>query len=334
MHRSADLKFEISNVRSGRRAQKIRSAYQDSQSGCLAGRGGPAPFEVIVAAARDRIDPVLAPEGVRWLAAEPGAGVPRLRRLGLDAARAPVVAFTEDSCRLGPGWVEAWLQAFRDPLVPAATGPVAPAMGDSALDWAVFFCEYAPFLPSGREGVGPPDRLAGNNFAIRHDLRDALDRAEVHETEVLRAASASSGGLALVSPARADHVRRYGWREAFGDRFRFGLEYGRLRAGRLPTRVRPVGLVVGPAVLAVQAARLVAVVLGRPTYLGPFARALPLTLALLSAWSAGEWLGWASAAIRPRTSCRRRGTAARRPARSPAPAWSSPGRYRSAPPRA
>ena len=105
----------------------------------------------------DRIDPVLAPEGVRWLAAEPGAGVPRLRRLGLDAARAPVVAFTEDSCRLGPGWVEAWLQAFRDPLVPAATGPVAPAMGDSALDWAVFFCEYAPFLPSGREGVGPPE---------------------------------------------------------------------------------------------------------------------------------------------------------------------------------
>ena len=36
--------------------------------------------------------------------------------------------------------------------------------------------------------------------------------------------------------------------------------------------LRPVGLVVGPAVLAVQAARLVADVLGRPTYLGPFAR--------------------------------------------------------------
>ncbi len=136
----------------------------------LEGWSDPARFEVIVAAARDRIDPEAALERVRWLTAEAGAGVPRLRRLGLDAGAAPLVAFTEDSCRLGPIWVDAWRQAFHDPRVQAATGPVAPAMGDSPLDWAVFFCEYGPFLPSGRAGLGPPGRLAGNNFAIRRGL--------------------------------------------------------------------------------------------------------------------------------------------------------------------
>src|SRR5262249_18393034 len=93
--------------------------------------------EVIVATARDRVGTGLAQSvsgvvpfrRVSWVVAPAGTGVPRLRRLGLDRASAPVVAFTEDSCRFAQGWVRAWVAAFAEPGVQAATGPVEAAMG-------------------------------------------------------------------------------------------------------------------------------------------------------------------------------------------------------------
>ncbi len=251
--------------------------------------------EVIVSAARDRLDPSECPPGARRVVAAARTGVPRLRRLGFDASRAPVVAFTEDSCAFGPGWASSWLLAFADPRTLAATGPVVPAMGDAALDWAVFFCEYAPFLEGRETGDDPPSRLAGNNFAVRREIIEALDPREIQECEVVRAVAGRGPGAIVAATARARHVRRYRLAEAIGDRLRFGREYGRLRAARLPAVARPLSLLVGPAVLLVQAARLSRTVASRRGHLGRHLECLPITLALLSAWSVGEWVGWLEA---------------------------------------
>ena len=49
---------------------------------------------------------------LRQIRIEPGTGQPaRQRNLGWRAARAPVVAFTDDDCRADPGWVAAMLAA-------------------------------------------------------------------------------------------------------------------------------------------------------------------------------------------------------------------------------
>ena len=55
----------------------------------------------------------LADAGVlRHIRIEPGTGQPaRQRNLGWRAARAPIVAFTDDDCRADPGWVAAMLAA-------------------------------------------------------------------------------------------------------------------------------------------------------------------------------------------------------------------------------
>ncbi|MBX6316459.1 MAG: glycosyltransferase family 2 protein, partial [Isosphaeraceae bacterium] len=119
----------------------------DAVARCVASLGpgaGSSRVEVIVVGARDRLPAVDVPNWVHVLRAEPGAGVPRLRRLGLDGARAEVVAFTEDSGLLSPEWITAWLAAFQDPTLWAATGPVEQDDRASWIDWAVFFCEYAP----------------------------------------------------------------------------------------------------------------------------------------------------------------------------------------------
>ncbi len=55
----------------------------------------------------------LAESGVlRHIRIEPGTGHPaRQRNLGWRAARAPLVAFTDDDCRADPGWLEEHLRA-------------------------------------------------------------------------------------------------------------------------------------------------------------------------------------------------------------------------------
>jgi hypothetical protein len=298
----------------------------------LARQRGIVGLEVVVAAARDRFDEAPPLDGtfpeVRWVFAAAGTGVPRLRRLGLDRASAPVIVFTEDSCLFGRDWAAAWIASFGDSRVQAATGPVEPAMGNAPVDWAVFFCEYAPFLAPRGTGTGPASRLSGNNFAVRRcdRLGEVLARHEIHEVDVARALAGHDGGTAMVPGASAGHVRRYAPREAIGDRLRFGRAYGRQRAGSWPVWVCVSGLFAGPAILGVQAARLFAIVLRRRRHLGRFIEALPITLGLLSAWSVGEWLGWLGwlsvpGGRRPTAARRRRETAAPPPARRPARSW-------------
>jgi hypothetical protein len=249
-------------------------------------------IEIVVAAATDRIAPTEPPPGVRWVAAEPGSGVPRLRRLGLDQARGAIAVFTEDSCLFGPDWVASWMSAFEARALSAATGPVEPAMGDAALDWAVFFCEYAPFLRPLAPRAGPPPRLAGNNFALRVTGLAPLERAEIQESDIHRELVRRGATIAEAAGALARHVRRYGWREAVWDRLRFGVEFGRLRARRHPRLVNAGALLAGPAIFAVQLGRLAAVVARARRHRRRFLASLPITVVLLTAWSLGESLGW------------------------------------------
>ena len=224
-----------------------------------------------------------------------------------------MVAFTEDSCLAEPGWAVAWLSAFDDPSLVAGSGVVEHDDDARSLDWAVVFCEYAPFL--GPPSAASPARLAGNNFAALRGVALRSSDHEVHETALLAAIRRGdacpplSGGVGrrdhrspgavgpppsvrTVEAARVRHVRRSGHLEAFRDRFRFGLEFGRLRTVGASPPARWAGLVAGPAIFGAQVLRLSSTILRDRRHLGRFARALPITLALLAAWSLGEWLGW------------------------------------------
>ncbi len=259
--------------------------------GSLGARSG--RVEVIVAApwaAQGAVD------GVRHLEGPPGSGAPRLRALGLDAAGGRVVAFLEDSVVAEAGWLDAWLAAFEgDPGLAAGSGGVEHDRAASAVDWAVVFAEYAPFLPrragSGPEG-GPPPRLAGNHFAAtRAAALRASAGGEVHEVALLASVRARGGRWKMVAGAGVRHVRTFEARRAIADRFRFGLEFGRLRAGSGSKGSRWLGPAAGPWIFGAQVGKVARAAWGS-RHRREFARALPITLALLAAWSLGEWLGW------------------------------------------
>ena len=269
-------------------------------------------------------------KNITWIEAERGSGVPRLRRLGLDRARGEIVVLTEDSCVFGPAWVTSWRSAFDDPRVAAATGPVAPAMGDRLIDWAVFFFEYALFLkPSS-----PPTRLAGNNFAVRRSLASQLDPDAIEESDVQAFIENSGDLVAGANNCLACHVRQYSLREAIADRLRFGRAYGRLRAETMARPRRGLGLVAGPLIWLVQLARMVPTLIRSSRHLGRFIEALPILAGLVTAWSVGEWLGWMSVAWFPSPSRKRYGRVDPSDAPAIAPIGSSQSRCTTARPPA
>ncbi|SJN10408.1 glycosyl transferase, family 2 [Leucobacter sp. 7(1)] len=57
---------------------------------------------------------------------EPRKGLSLARNRGISAARGRVVAFTDDDAHPQPGWIDALLSAFSDPVVGGVTGRVIP----------------------------------------------------------------------------------------------------------------------------------------------------------------------------------------------------------------
>jgi glycosyltransferase involved in cell wall biosynthesis len=82
---------------------------------------GAERFEVVIVddASSDGTPDLLAAEQARGdlaltvLRHEPGRGPAAARNAGWRAARAPVIAFTDDDCRPAPGWLEAGMRALR-----------------------------------------------------------------------------------------------------------------------------------------------------------------------------------------------------------------------------
>ena len=280
----------------------------------VASIGEPEGVEVIVASDPGRVGPGPLPGGARWVVGERGDDVPRLRRVGADVAGGRVLAFIEDACVVGPKWVDTIRSGFRDEPCSAATGPVLQGDKASSTDWAVYFAEYAAFVSRG--GVSGITLLAGINWACRRE--DIGPSPTIREAEL---SSRLSGSIRWLDDASVHHTRRYPFAEALADRWRFGREFGRERWVDRPGRLRWLGVAAAPAILGVQIGRLVRCLARSRPLRKPALVSFPQTLALLTAWSAGEALGWAEAC---RGVSRRHGTEVPPPASGPAPAPTGP----------
>ena len=63
---------------------------------------------------------------LRWFRHEFSGGPARARNAGWRAARAPLVAFTDDDCEPSPGWLEAGLRAWGEDPARVVQGHVSP----------------------------------------------------------------------------------------------------------------------------------------------------------------------------------------------------------------
>lgn len=157
----------------------------------LTNQEGADRFEILVA---DRINDAITAQiekkypHVRLIRAPLNTTLPALRQTALRQSTGAFIVVTEDHCVPARDWLAKMKEAFAK--APAGTvavgGCVENGVGESALDWATFFCEYGGFLKP--VGEGEALFLPGMNTAYRRsallDLETGLLTKGFWETTV------------------------------------------------------------------------------------------------------------------------------------------------------
>jgi hypothetical protein len=220
-----------------------------------------------------------------------GATIPELRGAGMREATGDIVMLTEDHCVPGPQWVEE-LCVGVDQVAEIAGGGMDNAQRKRAVDWAAYFSEYGLFATTRSDTSGDM-QLTGANVAYRRSIvGDVVAWASAGEWENVahERLRARGSSLHFVESAPVYQNKSYEFWDFCRDRYEHGRDYARTRlveqkgARRwLLTAITP----LLPLVIVSRVARAAA-----PTRWGAVIRALPVTLAFVSAWSVGEAVGY------------------------------------------
>lgn len=229
--------------------------------------------------------------GVRVVPVRRGATIPELRGAGMREATGDIVMLTEDHCVPGPRWVEE-LCVGVDNVADIAGGGMDNAQRKRAVDWAAYFAEYGLFATT-RSDTGEKMQLTGANVAYRRSIvSDVVAWASAGEWENVAHERLRQRGSSLhfVDSAPVYQNKSYRFREFCVDRYEHGRDYARTRLVEEPNARRWLLTAVTPllpVVIITRVARAAA-----PTRWLPFLRALPATLAFVTAWSVGEAVGY------------------------------------------
>ena len=195
-------------------------------------------------------------EGVR-LVREPVAGLSRARNAGAAAARNDVLVYLDDDARPAPGWIESLRDAFTDPGVAIAGGPIhALWPPERPAGWPPAGMEsFFSVLSLGDADLDFPGRaeVFGANWAIR---REALAAAGGFDVRFGAGEGGALGGEEFLAATHVDRLGlgagRYVAAAAVGHRiepdridesyillraFRNGVETERYREGGRPIGV-------------------------------------------------------------------------------------------------
>jgi glycosyltransferase involved in cell wall biosynthesis len=228
---------------------------------------------------------------VRVVPVARGASIPELRGAGMAEATGDIVLLTEDHCIPGSRWVEE-LSLGVDNVAEIAGGGMDNAQRERAIDWAAYFSEYGLFATT-RSDAERPAQLTGANVGYHRSIvGDVIDWAKAGEWENVahERLRARGSSMHFVEAAPVYQNKSYEFWDFCRDRYEHGRDYARTRlvveggARRwLLTAVTP----LLPVVIVSRVARAAA-----PTRWGAFLKALPVTLAFVTAWSVGEAVGY------------------------------------------
>lgn len=152
----------------------------------------------------------------------PGDDVFALRARGVAAAKAPIVAITEDHCQVSPTWCQAFLDAFEDPHVVMAKGPVANGARDDLSSWVSYYSNFAFHLADWPGGPVADTGASGASTAWRREHGPDSGDAASFYADFMR--GARERDVAFVPRAYVIH-----W-QALRPRKMFRMQYHNARA--------------------------------------------------------------------------------------------------------
>ncbi|MDP9168991.1 MAG: glycosyltransferase family 2 protein [Acidobacteriota bacterium] len=218
--------------------------------------------------------------------------VPAMRWSVIDSLETELIAAVEGRCVPAADWCATLVEAHREnPAVPAVGGPIAPPLGGKAWELGLFFSEYGHFAPPLR--TGPTRELSGANLSYKRDRlvleSDLLEGGRWETLLHLRWLARGNTFYMTQAEVRFENTMKLG--TFMRQRFAYGRGYAadRFERGRvLPRLAYALSCFLLPALLTFRIGRS-AVDKGLGT---PFLRCLLWVVLFLTAWSAGEFVGY------------------------------------------
>jgi hypothetical protein len=230
--------------------------------------------------------PTISFPGVRLIHFNEKRSLPQMRWVALRATSRDLVAVAESRCIPEPDWLAKLAKAHREfAEAPGIGGPVW-SDGGSAIDDALYFCEYGRFAPPLSPGF--VDEISGGNLSYkRAALESEQDLLDAGAWETLIHLRWLSKGVRLaLCDARVRFINRMSFRVILRQRFDYGRNYAAARIA--PRLLYAVGSPLLPIVLTW---RLLRSLRGKGLA-RRFWRCAGWILFFTGVWSAGECCGY------------------------------------------
>lgn len=249
---------------------------------------------IVVDCSSDSTDQVIRKKfrNVRLLHYEGEVGLPEMLRDALRLARGRIVAVTDPHCVFSPDWL-AQLRRAHESDFGVIGGAVENGHRNGVLGWACYFADYGAFmLPAERH---PEPVLAGNNVSYKRGvLRENLDRlAEGYWKVFYHRDLEQRGQRFLFDPALLVYIQRnHSFAGFLGGYFEHGWFFAAKLSGRISRGARLARLAASPLLPPLHFYRRVRVTLGKRRFTAQLLGSLPLLAIFVTAWSAGEFMGY------------------------------------------
>jgi hypothetical protein len=228
---------------------------------------------------------------VRWLPVSAHTTVPQMRTWGILQSLGEIVALLEDDCVVSDGWCMAVMKAHQRSRA-AIGGSIAPDSYRHLLDWAVYFCEYARFMPpfSGATGA-----LPGNHVTYDRAALPLLEAGQGFYEVFFHTEWLKSGRQLIADPALVvKNINQWSLRHITRIPFHHGRAFAGMRAASFPAWRRGLYALLSTGLPAVKVARLAMEVGRRRRYTVEFCLSIPWIMIFLTSWSLGELWGYAA----------------------------------------
>ena len=217
----------------------------------------------------------------------------RRRSAGLARAGGELIAILEDRGVPRPDWARQMATLHRS-MPHAVIGGAIENARDTSLNWAVYFCDFGRYqLPF--EG-GPREYVSDVNICYKRRALEAtrdLWATRYHETTVHWALQRQGETLYLSPQVAVDQMRdglRMG--SLLRERFGWGRLFAYTRAREIPAGRRLMLAILSPALPPLLWWRHLRGRMQRGAGVDRYLRAGLAVFLLLTAWSAGEFLGY------------------------------------------
>ncbi len=223
----------------------------------------------------------------------PRQPLPFLWARGIAEAKGEWLVIMETTCPPAPGWLPALPR--RTACAPGVFGgAVEMAEGHGVVDWAAYFCEYAPFMRP-LSTSGKTFELPGNNICFHRDfLKFGRHYLAPGFWKTYWCGELTRNGIQLHAEpemiVRFD--KRYRPAHFFRRRFHHGRCYAGMRNLQLPGWKRILYAAGSLLLPLVMWGRMLRKFLPKGRLWGRYLAALPCSFLAVLAWAAGEMTGY------------------------------------------